>query len=85
MFSTLVVSLLFLKPVLCSYVPQPAACPSESLVRPAIGLSDDEETYRVARKGVADENLRAWLEKTSADFGTGGELPTVRISPLMFQ
>jgi lysophospholipase len=50
-------------------------------VRPATGLSDSEEAYRVARKAVADGNLKAWLTKTNAGFGTD-ELPTVRPSSI---
>jgi lysophospholipase len=64
---------------LSPYVPVPAACPSGPLVRPANGLSDDEETYRVARKAVADEGLKAWLLKTNPQFHTDN-LPTVRIT-----
>jgi len=63
--------------VLSTYVTQAATCPTTSLVRPANGLSDDEETYRVARKAIADEALTAWLTKTNSAFGTA-ELPSVR-------
>lgn len=66
--------------VLGSYAPKQAECPPEPLVRPADGLSDLEEAYRVARKAVADENLRAWLSKTNPGFGTD-DLPTVRTIP----
>jgi lysophospholipase len=61
---------------LSSYVPVSAACPASPLIRPADGLSDSEEAYRVARKAVADKSLKAWLLKTNPDFGTD-ELPTV--------
>lgn len=64
---------------LSTYAPLPALCPSGSLLRPASGLSDSEETYRVARKAVADVALKAWLTKTNSGFGTD-ELPTVRLS-----
>jgi lysophospholipase len=60
-----------------AYTPVPAICPSGSLVRDASGLSDEEETYRVGRKVVADVALRYWLKKTDSGFGTSGELPTV--------
>jgi hypothetical protein len=40
------------------YAPVSATCPSISLVRAASGLSDSEETYRVARKAIADEALK---------------------------
>jgi hypothetical protein len=59
------------------YVPQKSTCPSETLVRAASGLSDDEETYRVSRKAVADVALKSWLASTNSGFGTSGELPTV--------
>jgi hypothetical protein len=32
-------------------------------------------TYRVARKAISDENLRAWLMKNNPGFNTS-ELPT---------
>jgi lysophospholipase len=60
-----------------AYTPVPAVCPSGSLVRDASGLSDEEETYRVGRKAVADVALKSWLEKTDSGFSTSGELPTV--------
>lgn len=66
--------------VLGSYTPKQAECPPEPLVRPADGLSDLEEAYRVARKAVADENLKAWLAKTNPGFGTD-DLPTVCTTP----
>jgi lysophospholipase len=68
--------LLSASPVLSTYVPQSATCPMTSLVRPANGLSDNEETYRVARKAIADESLKSWLAKINSSFGTA-ELPTV--------
>ena len=68
--------LLLASSVVSTYVPQSTTCPTTSLVRPADGLSDDEETYRVARKAIADEALTAWLTKTNSGFGTG-ELPAV--------
>jgi lysophospholipase len=71
--------LLSASPVLSTYVPQSATCPTTSLVRPANGLSDDEETYRVARKAIADESLKSWLAKINSGFGTA-ELPTVSTS-----
>lgn len=64
---------------LLSYAPLPAICPSGSLVRPASGLSPDEEAYRLARKVIADEALASWLTKTNPGFGTA-ELPTVCLS-----
>lgn len=60
------------------YAPVPAACPPGPLVRPADGLSDGEEAYRVARKAVADKSLKAWLLKTNPEFGTD-ELPTASV------
>lgn len=62
--------------ILGSYAPRQAACPRGPLVRPADGLSDSEEAYRVSRKAVSDVNLKAWLSKTNSEFGTD-ELPTV--------
>lgn len=42
-----------------SYAPTSVTCPAGvELVRPAIGLSDNEETYRVARKAIADDALK---------------------------
>ncbi|KAG0650083.1 Lysophospholipase 2 [Hyphodiscus hymeniophilus] len=76
LFSSL---LLFTVGVLSGYAPVPAICPNGSLVRPASGLSDKEETYRVARKAVADVNLKAWLTKTNPGFGTD-DLPTVALT-----
>lgn len=61
---------------LFTYAPLPAICPKGSLVRPASGLSNNEETYRVARKAIADEALALWLKKINPDFGTD-DLPTV--------
>ncbi|KUJ14356.1 lysophospholipase [Mollisia scopiformis] len=66
-------------PVFASYAPQKEICPITSIVRAANGLSDDEETYRVARKAVADVALKAWLAKTDSGFGTDN-LPTVAIT-----
>lgn len=66
--------------VVATYVPQKVICPTAAIVRAADGLSDDEETYRVARKAVADVALKSWLSKTDSGFGTGN-LPTVPISP----
>ncbi|KAA8576077.1 hypothetical protein MFRU_009g00320 [Monilinia fructicola] len=63
-----------------SYAPTSVTCPSgESLVRPAIGLSDNEESYRVARKAIADVALKTWLQKTNSGFGTN-ELPTIALT-----
>lgn len=59
------------------YAPLSAVCPNEALVRPASGLSDDEESYRVGRKAVADLALGDWLKKTNPAFITDN-LPTVR-------
>lgn len=67
---------LYVVKVLGSYTPLPAKCPPGPLVRPADGLSDLEEAYRVARKAVADESLKNWLLRTNPGFGTD-ELPTV--------
>jgi lysophospholipase len=69
--------LLVVTPVIATYAPQSTICPTTSLVRAATGLSDDEETYRVARKAVADDALRSWLANIDPGFGTAGELPTV--------
>jgi lysophospholipase len=75
----LLLSLLLSTASAASYDPVSAPCPSESLVRDASGLSDNEEAYRVARKAVADQALKTWLTKTNSGFGTA-ELPTVRTS-----
>jgi len=80
MLAPLLLSLLLsASSVFSTYVPQSAICPTTPLVRPANGLSDDEEAYRVARKAVADESLKSWLAKTNSGFGTD-ELPTVSTS-----
>lgn len=63
------------------YAPLPAICPCDPLVRPANRLSTSEEAYRVARKAVANPNLKAWLLKTHSGFGTD-DLPTVRCYPI---
>jgi lysophospholipase len=68
--------LLSAAPAFGTYAPQTAACPTTSLVRAATGLSDSEESYRVARKAKADVALKSWLTKTNSGFGTA-ELPTV--------
>ncbi len=73
---TRLISFLLIAPVIANYAPKSTTCPSISLVRDATGLSDDEETYRVARKAIADEALKSWLIKTNSGFGTD-ELPTV--------
>lgn len=65
------------------YAPQKSTCPSESLVRAASGLSDEEETYRTARKAVADVALKSWLTSANSGFGASGELPTVRFWRLL--
>jgi len=82
MFTPLILCSLLVAPVFASYAPQSATCPTTSLVRAASGLSDSEETYRVARKAVADVALKAWLTKTNTGFGTA-HLPTVSGTPLV--
>lgn len=77
LFPALLSLFLVAAPVLASYTPQSTACPTIPLVRAALGLSDDEETYRVARKAVADGALKSWLYDLDPGFGTAGELPTV--------
>lgn len=68
-------------PVLGDYAPIPAVCPTQSLLRPASGLSSDESAFRSARKVIADEALVSWLGKTDSGFGTSGiTLPTVSIN-----
>ncbi len=69
-------ALLCVIPTLATYAPQKEICPTESLIRAAEGISDDEVTYRVARKAVADVALKTWLAKTDSGFGVD-ELPTV--------
>jgi hypothetical protein len=76
MLPTLLVFWFFSASVSASYVPQSVACPTTPLVRLAPGISDDEEAYRVARKPIAYENLRARLMETNPGFGTL-ELPIV--------
>lgn len=80
MISQLLLSLFLVVQAVADYVPVKGACPTTSLVRPADGISDDEETFRVARKAVADQALRKWLLKTNSAFGTA-ELPTVSCIP----
>ncbi|KAL3420159.1 lysophospholipase [Phlyctema vagabunda] len=62
-----------------TYAPFAATCPSTSLVRPADGLSESEEAYRVARKAIADVALSEWLQTTNLDFGSAS-LPTVALT-----
>ncbi|KAK0101826.1 hypothetical protein ONS95_006975 [Cadophora gregata] len=62
-----------------AYAPTPATCPA-SLVRVANGLFKDESAYRTARKFLADDALRSWLEKTNPEFDTTGDLPTLGLS-----
>jgi lysophospholipase len=64
-----------------SYAPLSGACPKEPLVRPASGLSDNEESYRIGRKVVADLALGDWLKKTNPRFSTKN-LPTVNITSI---
>ncbi|KAF7910137.1 hypothetical protein BELL_0192g00060 [Botrytis elliptica] len=66
--------------VSASYAPTSVTCPSGvSLVRPAKGLSDNEESYRVSRKAIADVALKTWLKKTNSGFGTD-DLPTIALT-----
>jgi lysophospholipase len=75
MFAPLLLSfLLVTTQVLATYVPQSAICPTTSLVRPANGLSDNEEAYRVTRKAIADQALKAWLHKTNSGFSTTDQI-----------
>ncbi|KAJ8070640.1 hypothetical protein OCU04_001011 [Sclerotinia nivalis] len=77
---SLLVGLLAGEAIGASYAPTSVTCPSgQSFVRAADGLSDNEESYRVARKAVADVALKAWLEKTNSGFSTG-DLPTIALT-----
>lgn len=62
-----------------SYAPVKSTCSSKDLIRAAEGLSDSEETYRVARKAVADTALKSWLLKQNSGFSTEN-LPTVALT-----
>jgi len=67
--------------VSASYAPVPATCPSTSLVRvSSTDLSSSEESYRVARKAIADKALKSWLAKTNSGFSTSCEMPTVALT-----
>jgi lysophospholipase len=77
--ASLVVTALILRG-LASYAPVSTSCPSTSLIRIATGLSDEEVAYRTARKAKADVALAAWLDKTSCEFDTSGEMPTVALT-----
>jgi len=85
-YASLVLSLLFAvastapanKETFPGYIPFPAFCPWEELVRPAVGLSAQENAYRTGRKAIADIALRDWLLKTNPAFPTD-KLPTVYI------
>ncbi|KAH7317691.1 lysophospholipase [Rhexocercosporidium sp. MPI-PUGE-AT-0058] len=79
MFAQLLLSLFLVVQAVANYVPVRGVCPTTSLVRPADGISDDEEIFRVARKAVADQALKTWLLKTNSAFGTA-ELPTVALT-----
>ncbi|RDW77383.1 lysophospholipase-3 [Coleophoma cylindrospora] len=62
-----------------TYAPVTGTCPSTSLIRAATGLSTSEETFRVARKAIADVHLADWLTNTDSGFGTAS-LPTVALT-----
>ncbi|KAL2065664.1 hypothetical protein VTL71DRAFT_3334 [Oculimacula yallundae] len=79
MIAQLLLSFLLVIQAVADYVPTRGTCPTQSLVRPADGISDDEETFRVARKAVADKALKTWLLKTNPAFGTAN-LPTVALT-----
>jgi lysophospholipase len=66
-----------------SYAPTSTSCPNTPLVRSAVnGLSDNEETYRVARKFNADAALALWLIKTDPTFllGLNCDMPTIALT-----
>lgn len=77
--SSLITFISSLTLVSASYAPVPTSCPSGPLIRDATGISDSEETYRVARKAIADVNLKSWLLEQNPDFCTDN-LPTVALT-----
>lgn len=76
----LAISALTLAALANDYAPVQTMCPSQPLLRAASGLNDDEATYRISRKVVADEALTTQHTKTAIDFDiTGITLPTVKL------
>lgn len=71
------------KSAAAKYAPERTQCPDMPLVRPANGLSVDEEAYRTKRKAFADDELREWILDTSQAFEIADdlELPTVGLLP----
>lgn len=61
------------------YAPKHTTCPSGDLVRPANGISSDEQTYITARKANADRALASWLQKQDSGF-PGTDLPSVGLT-----
>jgi lysophospholipase len=61
------------------YAPIDATCPTNALIRPADGLSSEEEIYRSQRKPIADAALKEWLAKTNHEFELHSTLPTVSL------
>lgn len=61
------------------YAPSTVACPDETLVRSADGISSSEAAYITARKANADEALTEWLATALPDVDTSS-LPTLALS-----
>ncbi|PSR82494.1 lysophospholipase [Coniella lustricola] len=61
------------------YAPSLVACPDETLVRSADGISGSEASYIAARKANADEALAEWLATALPDVDTSS-LPTLALS-----
>ncbi|KAK7740791.1 Lysophospholipase 1 [Cytospora paraplurivora] len=80
MLSTLFLSLASTGALAASaYIPETAACPSNTLVRSASGISDSEATWITSRKAVADAALEAWLATALPSVDTSS-LPTLALS-----
>jgi lysophospholipase len=61
------------------YAPVAAQCPSQSLVRAATSISQQEADYVALRKLTASKALRSWLSGTGLTFDTT-KLPTLALA-----
>ena len=61
------------------YAPQWSDCPTNPLVRPATGVSENEQLYVDKRKRLATAALRNWLEGVDTSFDTT-KLPTLAMA-----
>lgn len=61
------------------YAPVTSTCPSESLVRSANGISEQEEAYITSRKAKADFALHSWLATVLPDVDSSS-LPSLALA-----